>query len=148
MNFLEYLDKYNVHPVFLFIILFVLLYSAIRILANFFEKGLIPFLQKTNKLKIGDIEIEAKNSKELQTVMNTQEFQKLQKKYLEECTKRFALERIDAPLAKNLLPFSNKVIGIIDDLKDSDGREKYISAIKNIKDLKGYNYIKKLKESI
>ena len=144
MNILEYFDKYNVHPAYLLISIIIFLAALIGILIYFLNECLILSLNKANKIKIGDFEIEFKNSKEMQTITSSPEFQKLQKRLLEEHTKRLALEWTFKPLGENLLPFSNSVISIIDNLKESDSKEKYISAIKSIKDHKYYNYVKRL----
>lgn len=54
MNFIEYLDKYNVNPIFYFVAIFIAIFIIILFIGELIREGIIPFLKKVTTIEKGD----------------------------------------------------------------------------------------------
>lgn len=57
MNFIEYLDKYNINPVFYFVAIFIAIFIIILFIGELIREGIIPFLKKVTTIEKGDFKI-------------------------------------------------------------------------------------------
>ena len=57
MNFIEYLDKYNVNPIFMLCAIFIVIFIIVNLLSELLKESLIPFFKKVTTIEKDGLKI-------------------------------------------------------------------------------------------